>query len=112
MIIDYTVTDRNATQIADETNARFAAGELTIVNGYELKSRFGSPVARAWQNGTVSITVKGRGKGKINDVFFKVGASIQAGEFTADYCANCGLEMVDHTPEDLRVCTREHLANL
>jgi hypothetical protein len=110
VIIDYIVTDRNATKIADEINARFNAGELTVVNGYELKSRFGSPVARSWQNGTVSVTVAGRTPHTINDIYFRVGAAIQAGEFTYDYCANCGLEMVDHTPDDLRTCQREHLS--
>lgn len=72
-----TVTAHNAVAVADEVNALFAAGTVTTVYGsYELASRFGSAVAKSWQNGTVSVTVKARTKGKTNELYVKVGHTL------------------------------------
>jgi hypothetical protein len=76
--IDVKVTAATSMQLADDLNAAFAAGELSAVNGSEVVSRFGQPVARAWQNGTVSVTVRGRTPRKINDLYVKVGGRLVA----------------------------------
>lgn len=77
-MIETTVTAANSVELADRLNAAFAAGEIQVVNGEALRSRFGNPVARSWQNGTVSVTVEGRGRGKINDLYVKVGKTLTA----------------------------------
>ena len=71
------VTAANAQDIADQINSDFSAGVVSTVNGGSLKSRFGSPVARAWQNGTVSVTVVGR-SAKINTVYIKIGGTVSS----------------------------------
>jgi len=76
--INIIVTEHNGQAIVDQVNNAFYHGIVTEVNGYELVSRFGSPVARAWQNGTVSFTVRGRTRGKINDIYVKVGKAVIA----------------------------------
>jgi hypothetical protein len=58
-----TVTAATAVAIADRINAEFQAGTLTTVNGREPASRYGATVATAWQNGTVSVSVRGRATG-------------------------------------------------
>jgi hypothetical protein len=76
--IHTTVTAHNALDLADRINAGYDTGEVQVVNGYSLKSRFGSPVARSWQNGSISVTVEGRGRGKTNTVYVKVGQVLTA----------------------------------
>lgn len=76
--IDLVVTEANAVQIADDINAAFAAGECWGVNGREAKSAWGQPIARSWQNGTVSVTVKGREKRTTGTVYVKVGQRLRA----------------------------------
>lgn len=71
------ITRHNSAEVADAINADFEAGRIASVNGYELVSRFGSPVARSWQNGSISFTVQGRGRGKTNTVYTKVGGIVQ-----------------------------------
>jgi hypothetical protein len=72
-----TVTAATATAIADQINAAFQAGTLTTVNGGTLASRYGTAVATSWQNGTVSVTVHGRTKGKFNTVYVKAGQTLR-----------------------------------
>lgn len=76
--IHTTVLAHNAVEIADRINAGFEAGDIETVNGYVLVSRFRSPVARSWQNGSISITVVGRTKGKTNTIYIKVGQVLTA----------------------------------
>lgn len=76
--IDLVVTTANAVQLADDLNAAWKAGELSAVNGREVTSRFGSPVARSWQNGTVSVVVKARRPGHYTDIYIKVGGRLRA----------------------------------
>jgi hypothetical protein len=71
-----TNTAATAVTIADRINAEFHAGTLTTVNGRELASRYGTTVAKAWQNGTVSVTVRGRTKGKFGELYIKNGQTL------------------------------------
>jgi hypothetical protein len=71
-----TVTAATAVAIADRINAEFHAGTLTTVNGREPASRYGTTVATAWQNGTVSVSVRGRAKGKLGEVYIKSGQTL------------------------------------
>jgi hypothetical protein len=77
MTTTHAITARTATAVADQINADFAAGRITTAGGDKLASRYGQPVARAWQNGTVSVTVKARSKRGFNDVYVKVGHSLR-----------------------------------
>jgi hypothetical protein len=72
-----TITARTATTIADAINADFAAGRISTVNGRELVTAWGKAPAVSWQNGSVSVTVKGRTKGKVGTVFVKVGQELR-----------------------------------
>ena len=54
-----TITEINVHEIADEVNARFAAGEALVVNGRQVQSWYGKP-AQVWNNGTLSVEVKSR----------------------------------------------------
>lgn len=72
-----TVTARTAVTLADELNALYAAGNLATVNGREVLSHyFGAAVARSWQNGTVSVRVRARAKGKTTDLYVKDGQTL------------------------------------
>jgi hypothetical protein len=71
-----TVTAATAVATADRINAEFQAGTLTTVNGREPASRYGATVATAWQNGTVSVSVRGRAKGKLGEVYIKSGQTL------------------------------------
>ena len=80
VIAEYVVTEAHSLAFADMINDAFRADANTTVNGLPLASRFGAPVARSWNNGTVSVTVPARTvKGKFNDVFFKVGSALNLG---------------------------------
>jgi hypothetical protein len=70
----HTVT--TATAIADQINADFTAGRITDVNGRRITSQYGRKPANAWGNGTVSVTVKGRSKGKTGTVYAKTGQAL------------------------------------
>jgi hypothetical protein len=77
--IHTTVTAHNAVELADRINAGYDTGDIQVVNGHALKARFrGLKVAQSWGNGTVSVTVEGRGRGKVNTVYIKVGAPLTA----------------------------------
>ena len=71
-----TITTANAQATADALNAAFAAGTLHTVNGREVTSAYGTKVATAWQNGTVSVTVKGRAKRTTGTVYVKAGQDL------------------------------------
>lgn len=71
-----TVTARTAVALADELNALYAAGNLTTVNGREVLSQHSSTIARSWQNGTVSVRVRARAKGKTTDLYVKDGQTL------------------------------------
>lgn len=70
------LTAYNSVEIADKINEAFAANKEIKVNGWTMKSRNGRTVASSWQNGSVSIVVPAKAKGKTRDVFYKVGAAI------------------------------------
>jgi hypothetical protein len=74
----YTVTEYNSVEVADAINKAFAEDASVTVNGHTLVSKWGRPVARSYQNGTVGIVVPARTKkGATNDVFFKVGRTVE-----------------------------------
>jgi hypothetical protein len=80
VIAEYVVTEAHSLALADMINDAFRADANTTVNGLPLVSRFGRPVARSYQNGTVGIVVPARTvKGKTNDVFVKVGQALTIG---------------------------------
>lgn len=75
--MQFTVNSVNSVMLADLVNDEFADGRVTTVNGRKVKARFsGSQVAKSWQNGTVSVTVEGRERGKVGEVFVKVGQTM------------------------------------
>lgn len=77
--MDMEITAANAQEVADELNAAYRAGELSEVNGRVVQPRVrGGEVARAWQNGTVSVVVKARRPGHYTDVYVKVGSRLRA----------------------------------
>lgn len=57
---------------ADTINARVANGERVEVNGREVFARFGQP-ASTWQNGSLSVSVRGRKPGREGTVWVKAG---------------------------------------
>lgn len=72
-----TVTKYNSVEIADQINKAFEENANVKVNGSELYSRWGNPVARSWNNGTVSIHTRARTvKHGTKELFFKVGSTI------------------------------------
>lgn len=75
--MDTTLTTHNAVALADRINAAFVADPTTTVNGMQMKSRYGNPVARVYQNGTISISTPARTKKDgFNDQFIKVGTKL------------------------------------
>lgn len=77
-------TTENATQTftnTDDSAARnaFVAlvnnGKVTTVNGRTVWTRFGA-FASAWQNGSVSVDVRGKGKRTQGTVWVKVGETV------------------------------------
>ena len=72
----FNVTAHTATEVADTMNTMFAEGTMTTVFGDKVRSSHGAPVARAWQNGTVSVTVQARTTRGTTDRFFKVGSTV------------------------------------
>lgn len=69
-----TITEINVHDIADEVNARFAAGEALTVGGRQLKSIWGKP-ATVWGTGSLSIDVKTRKGNGVTQIWFKQGSS-------------------------------------
>lgn len=76
MKLTVNVTAYNGAALADMINFDFKNGDTATVNGETLVSRHGQPVARAWQNGTVSVTVKARTTRGTKDLFVKVGSAL------------------------------------
>ena len=76
--MEITVTAHNALATAQELNDMFEHGSLTMVNGREVVSKYGHAPANSWQNGTVSVSVKGRTKGTFGTVYVKVGSTLRA----------------------------------
>lgn len=76
MNVTVQITARSAQATADEINEMFSAGAVTMAGGRELVSRHGQPVATAWQNGTVSVTVRGRERGKVGEIFAKADTTL------------------------------------
>lgn len=72
-----TITKFNVQAIADEFNARFAAGEDLVVNGRQVKSWYGKP-AQVWGNGSLSIDVKTRKGNNVTQIWFKQGQDFAA----------------------------------
>lgn len=70
------VTAFNSASIADSISAAVSAGTVISVNGFTPVSAWGRPAASSWGNGTVSIRVAAKAKGKFNDIFFKVGSTV------------------------------------
>lgn len=62
--------------VAARINAAFAAGEITTVNGRTITTSYGRPAARAYLNGTVAVTVKGRQKRTEGTVYGKKGETL------------------------------------
>ena len=72
-----TITMFNVHNIADEFNARFAAGEVLTVGGREVRSWNGKP-ATVWGNGSLSIDVKTRKGNDVTQIWFKQGSQFDA----------------------------------
>ena len=78
MDITATITGHNSLQVADKINDAFFAGQVTkLFETDEIVSVWGKAPAVAWKNGTVSVTVKGRTKGKVGTRYVKVGKTIR-----------------------------------
>ena len=71
-----TITENNAIELAAQINEVVNAGTDITVNGHTPVKAWGSNAARAWGNGTVSIKVRAKAKGKFNDIFFKAGMPV------------------------------------
>jgi hypothetical protein len=72
----FTITPFNNCDIADIISTSVKAGNAVTVNGVAPVSAWGSPAAKAWNNGTLSITAPAKAKGKFKDVFFKTGTTV------------------------------------
>lgn len=70
------VTEDNSLNLVDQINRAVDAGFPITVNGFTPIKHFNTPAARSYQNGTLSIRVKGKTVGKVNDIFFKVGTGV------------------------------------
>jgi len=62
--------------IAERINAAFASGKATTVNGRTITTTYGRPPARAYLNGTIAVTVKGREKRTTGTVYGKKGQTL------------------------------------
>lgn len=72
----YTVTPDNGSTIAALVNDLAATGDLQA-NGREVWSLLpGRPVSRQWQNGSVSVLVRGRKPGTQGEIFVKDGETL------------------------------------
>lgn len=71
-----TVDGYNSLAIANLIADAVAAGKTVKVDGTQAVSAWGGPAAHSWGNGTVSVKVKAKQKGKFNDLFWKIGATI------------------------------------
>lgn len=72
-----TITMFNVHDIADEFNARFAAGEALTVAGRPVRSWTQKP-AQVWGNGSLSIDVKTRKGNNVTQIWFKQGSQFDA----------------------------------
>jgi hypothetical protein len=70
------VSPFNSVDIADRINAITLTGAIVTINGDTPIRAWGTPCARAWNNGTVSFRVAAKRKGKFRDVFVKAGFPI------------------------------------
>jgi hypothetical protein len=72
----YTVVDAPA--LAEELNARIAAGEQLTINGFEVRYpyRTGRGPFRAYRSGSMSAWVRGNGANNVRTVWFRAGENL------------------------------------
>lgn len=68
-----TITETNVQAIADEVNARFAAGEALTVGGRKIDSWGLTKPAQVWGTGSLSVDVRTRKGNSITQIWFKQG---------------------------------------
>jgi hypothetical protein len=69
----HVVGTTNATQIAAQIVLDVDSGKSITINGQTPVASFEAAPARAYANGTLSIMVAAKAKGKVREVFFKAG---------------------------------------
>lgn len=70
------VTADNADDLSFFIDSAVKHGDAITVNGHTPVAAWGNNPSHVWTNGTLSIKVKAKAKGKFNDIYFKVGSTV------------------------------------